>query len=56
MNTQTILGFLNVYVLRFLWMRISWQEATVEQGPIIPGSFRFHFQVHPSWLMKKDLT
>jgi hypothetical protein len=58
---QSVLGFLNLYILRFIWMRISWQEPNTPEEEakygkegIIPGTFKFHFPVRPSWLMEKS--
>jgi hypothetical protein len=50
---QAFLGFMNTYVWRWAWMRVSWQEPTAEPGPLIKGTMRLHFPVRPSWLFQK---
>jgi len=45
-HLRPLVGWLNNHVLRWVWMRVSWQEET--DGTFIPGSWYFHCPIHPN--------
>lgn len=57
---QNVLAFLNCYVWRWAWFRVSWSVPSTfaevsrwGEDHAIPGTFKLHFPVRPSWLFEK---